>query len=108
MGKIYVNTNHQLNDYQKDSAFLEYLKDENRIININDLDNINPSQISIIKHFIPRYKLLNLHTTRISMKLPPNSPKFQLQFGTIWNRVGQSTRFIMVKCDNINKGKVLQ
>jgi hypothetical protein len=48
LGKVYIYTNHYLQEYQSSELFTNYLRKENIIIEINSLDNVNPVQLGFI------------------------------------------------------------
>jgi hypothetical protein len=69
------------------------------IMEINDLDDINPVTIGFLEHYIPRYKSLEIQNHRVQALLPPNAPKIQLQFGNLWGKGGDRIRVVLIKCD---------
>jgi hypothetical protein len=108
LGKIYIHTNHTLQDFQASDILTDYLKQENMIIEINDLDDVNPVQLGFIEHIMPKLETISLHQKRISNMIPPNSPKFQLQVSSLWGKSGERSKICMIKCDECNKEIMLQ
>jgi hypothetical protein len=108
IGKVYIHCNHPLHEYRKNGQFLEYLKQENINLDINDLDDVNPFHLGYMENIIPRHETVNMHASRIQSLLPNNAPKFQLQFGTIWSKTGDRCRVVMVKCDEGNSDELLE
>jgi hypothetical protein len=56
--KVYMMTNHTIQEYKGDTAFFEYIKKENIVIEINDLDDINPVHVGFLEEVIRRYNTL--------------------------------------------------
>jgi hypothetical protein len=54
MGKVFMHTNNQLQEYRNNGTYLEYLKQESIILDINDLDDINLVILGYMEYFIPR------------------------------------------------------
>jgi hypothetical protein len=108
LGKIHIHTNHTLLEYQASDVFTEYLKKENIIIEINDLDDVNPVQLGFIENIIPRLDTINMHQNRLNAMMPPNTPKFQLHISSLWGKTGERCKVCMVKCDEANKEGFLQ
>jgi hypothetical protein len=82
-GKIYIHTNNYLQDYQANKLFTDYLRKENIIIEINDLDNVNPVQLGFLENIIPRNDTLQIHQNWLTALMPSNAPKFQLQISAL-------------------------
>jgi hypothetical protein len=101
--KIYIHTNHYLQDYQSNELLTDYLLKENIIININNLDNVNPVQLGFIEHIIPKNDTLQMHQNRLIKLLPHDTPKVQLHTSSLWGRTGERCKVCMVKCDKANK-----
>jgi hypothetical protein len=99
VGKIYMHTNHTFQEYQQNPILTEYMKKENIILDINDLDDINPITIGFLENCIPRYETLDIQTKRLQALLPISAPKIQLQFGILWGKAGEQTRVVLIKCD---------
>jgi hypothetical protein len=55
--KIFIHSNHTLQEYQACKVFTEYLTQENIIIEIYNLDNLNPVQLGFIENIMQRLKL---------------------------------------------------
>jgi hypothetical protein len=102
LGKIYIHTNHYLQDYQSKELFTDYLLKENIIITINDLDNVNPVQLGFIEHIIQKSDTLQMHQNQFIKLLPHDTPKFQLHTSSLWGRTGLQCKVCMVKCDKVN------
>jgi hypothetical protein len=102
-GKIYLHTNHTLQEYRQNEDLVDYLRSESIIIDINDLDDINPVNVGYMDHLVPRFETIDMHTQRLYSLLPANAPKLQLQFMTLWGKSGDRTRVVMVKCDEQNR-----
>jgi hypothetical protein len=100
--KVYMMTNHTIQEYKGNTEFFEYIKKENIIMEINDLDDINPSQVGFLEHVLPRYDTLEMHTNRLKKLLPPVHPKFQLHIQSLFAKTGEKTRIIMIKTDDKN------
>jgi hypothetical protein len=73
------------------------------MVDINDLEDINPFTIGFLQNVLPRYETLSMHTNRIAKLFPVDAPKFQLQFRTLWGQTGERTRTLLIKCDEINR-----
>jgi hypothetical protein len=108
LGKIFIHTNHYLQDYQANELFTDYLRKENIIIEINDLDDVNPVQLGFIENIIPRNDTIGMHQHRIAALMPNNTPKFQLIISSLWGRSGERCKVVMIKCDEVNKDGFLQ
>jgi hypothetical protein len=63
--KIYVHSNHSLQEYKRHTEFTQYLKAENIIMDINDLDDINPTQLGFLEESMAKYE--NLETTTLRL-----------------------------------------
>jgi hypothetical protein len=100
--KIIVLTNHTIQEYKADNAFFEYIQQENIVMEINDLDDINPGQVGFLENVIPRYDTLEMHTNRLRDLLPRGCPKFQLHIQSLFAKTGEKTRIIMIKADDRN------
>jgi hypothetical protein len=99
-GKLFMLTNHTIKEYKMNREFLEYLRDEDIILEMNDLDDINPSQVGFLEHTIPTYETLEMHTKRLAKILPEVHPKFQLHINTLYAQTGLKARVIMIKSDD--------
>jgi hypothetical protein len=108
MGKVFMHTNNQLQVYRNNGTFLEYLKQESSILDINNLDDINLVIIGYLEYYIPRYESINIQTNRIKTLLPANAANFQLRYGILWGEKGERTRVAMIKCDEQNVEELLQ
>jgi hypothetical protein len=100
--KVYIHTNHTIQEYRQCQTFTDYLKNENIIIDINDLDDVNPITLGYIEHIVPQYKTVTMHTNRLNSLVPTGHPKFQLQFGSLWGKSGERARVLMIKRDEAN------
>jgi hypothetical protein len=108
LGKIYIHTNHYLQEYQANEIFTDYLRKENIIIEINDLDDVNPVQLGFVENIIPRNDTIQMHQNRLNALMPNNAPKFQLCISSLWGKTGERCKVVMIKCDDINKEGFLQ
>jgi hypothetical protein len=106
LGKVFLHTNHALQEYRNNGTFTEYLREENIVIDINDLDDINPTIIGYLENYIPRYETINIQTNRVKSLLPKHAPNIQLQYGNLWGKHGEKTRVVMVKCDENSADKL--
>jgi hypothetical protein len=98
-GKLFMLTNHTMKEYKMNREFLEYLRDEDIILEMNDLDDINPSQVGFLEHVVADYETLEMHSKRLIVLLPEVHPKFQLHINTLYAQTGLKTRVIMIKSD---------
>jgi hypothetical protein len=104
-GKIHLHSNHTLQEYKQNNEFTQYLKNEGIILDINDLDDINPTQLGILEYSTPKYEYIGIVRERITKMLPENSPKFQLTIQTLFAN-GANTKVVMIKCDERNKNSL--
>jgi hypothetical protein len=97
-GKIHIHSNHTIKEYKQNNEFTQYLKNEGIIVDINDLDDINPTQLGL-------YENIDIVHQRIKKMMPENTPKFQLTIQTLFaNSV--NTKIVMIKCDERNKDEL--
>jgi hypothetical protein len=68
-------------------------------LEINDLDDINPSQVGFLEEVIPRYDTLQMHTSRLHNLLPRGHHKFQLHIQSLFAKNSEKARIIMIKAD---------
>jgi hypothetical protein len=87
----------------KNHDILAYLKGENMIVDINDLGDINPFTIGFLQNIIPRHETIRMHTMRLTDLLPYGSPKFQLQYESLWGKTGERAWTLLIKCNEGNR-----
>jgi hypothetical protein len=101
-GKIYLNTNHKLQEYKTNLELQQYLREENIVIDVNDLDDINPVIVGFLEQNFPSYQTLDMHTNRLKKWMPVDCPKFQLNIQSLYAITGIRTRVVVIKCDESN------
>ena len=77
------------------------MKTENIVLDINDLDDINPTQLGVLEYSTPRYEHLEVVLHRLKTIFPTGCPNFQLHLQTLFAGK-ENVKVVMIKCDEIN------
>jgi hypothetical protein len=55
IGKVFIHCNHTLQEYKINNELQSYLQQEQIILEVNELDDINPKNVGFLENVIPRH-----------------------------------------------------
>jgi ribosomal protein L31E len=106
MGKVHILSNYSLQEYKANSEFTQYLQSEGIVIDVNELEDVNPTQIGILEFTVPGYENLAIISERLKKALPSGSPNFQLHITTLFAS-GENTKAIILEGDEKNSATLI-
>jgi hypothetical protein len=95
--KFVIKSNYMLHQFKYQELVIDYLREENMNIEINNLDCILPVPVGFFENLIARNETIDLYAKRLFDILPKGAPHFQLNVQSIKARHDR-TRVLLLSC----------